>query len=102
MHNGEREKAERINERLPKGEISLNQARKEYGLDPISGGDFFAITQSDINRDSDMKKPALLGDVIKWYMKTMAYADKANLKANITIAMSIINAIAIFGIILFT
>jgi len=55
-----------------------------------------------MKHDSDMKKPALLRDVIKWHMKSLAYTDEANLRANIAIAMSIINAIALFGIILFT
>lgn len=40
MSNGEREKAELINERLLNGEISLNQARKEFELGHVSGGDF--------------------------------------------------------------
>lgn len=44
-------KAERISEQLSEGKMSINQARKEYGLKPIEGGDIIAKIQPDSNNE---------------------------------------------------
>jgi hypothetical protein len=44
-------KARRINEQLSEGKMSVNQARKEYGLKPIEGGDIIAKIQPDSNNE---------------------------------------------------
>lgn len=45
------EKAERINERLLTGKISINEVRKEYGLAPIKNGDDRIIALSEIQQE---------------------------------------------------
>ena len=44
-------KAERISEQLSECKMSINQARKEYGLKPIEGGDIIAKIQPDSNNE---------------------------------------------------
>lgn len=46
-------KAERINERLLKGEISINNARSEYGLKPILLVNDVTKAQPDSNKGLD-------------------------------------------------
>lgn len=42
------DKAARICEKISEGKISINQARKEYGLKPIEDGDFTAIEEKKL------------------------------------------------------
>lgn len=53
MDDSKREKAERINERLSKGEVSINQTRKKFGLGNVTGGDIITTVQPDSNKEPD-------------------------------------------------
>ena len=52
-YHSESDKAEQIGEQLTNGKISLNQARKEYGLKPIEGGDIITRVLPDSNKALD-------------------------------------------------
>lgn len=50
MVKDKKKKAVRINERLLKGEISINNARSKYGIQPILHGNNVTKVQPDNNK----------------------------------------------------
>lgn len=51
MAEEKEKKAERIYEQLSEGKISINQARKEYGLKPIKDGNIITKVQPDSSKE---------------------------------------------------
>jgi len=70
------EKAERISFNLSKGRMSMNEARAEYGLNPIDGGNVLTVLMSEMVDIKD-KKPNTYQIISNFLKRERGEAEKA-------------------------
>ena len=70
------EKAERISFNLSKGRMSMNEARAEYGLNPIDGGNVLTVLMPEMVDIKD-KKPNTYQIISNFLKRERGEAEKA-------------------------